>query len=138
MILPSMDSLKQDVGVYSRYRVKNWEKGRKLDIISDELLVYAYVKGREKLYYMEYTPQFEASLNNLPKGTSVQLRYDQRFPKVWKRHMYDLRQEGIPVVRYSTAQLMMKQKFIRKVTGITGGVYLGLLLVGFICKPKRR
>lgn len=138
MIIPPMDALKQDVGVYSRYRVKEWNKGKKVDIIKDELLIYAYVKDREQLYYMEYKPHFESTLKSMEKGMPIQLRYAQRFPKVWKRHLYDLRQEGIPVLRYSPGELILKQKFIWKLTGIAGGIYLFLLLVGFISKPKRR
>ncbi|MDH3982142.1 MAG: hypothetical protein OES84_04495 [Kiritimatiellaceae bacterium] len=138
VVLPSMDGLAQDVGLYSRYRVKEWNKGKKIDLLKNELLVYAYVKDREQLYYMEYTPQFEATLRNLPQGAAVQLRHAKRFPKIWKRHLYDLRQEGIPIMRYSPTQLMQKQKFIWKFSAVVGGIYLFLVVLGLMNKPKAR
>lgn len=138
MILPSEKQLKQDVGVYTRYRVKDWKQGGKLDIIDDELMIYAVVKNREQLYYMEYKNYFENTLKILPEGTPVQLRYVRRFPKFWKRHIYDLRQSGIPIVRYSAAQLHQKQKEIWKFTGIMGGIFLALAVVGWIGKPRQK
>ena len=44
LFLPSEGKLRQDVGVYTRYRVKKWQQGGKLDIIDDELMIYAVVK----------------------------------------------------------------------------------------------
>lgn len=137
-VLPGGNQLKQDVGSYTRYRVKKWTKGSKLDVIEDELLVYAVVKNREQLYYMEHKSYFEHTLKNLPSGTPVQLRYARRFPKFWKRHLYDLRKGGIPLVRYSSAQLLQKQRAIWKFTGIMAGVYLGLVALGFINKSRER
>ncbi len=136
MVLPSENQLKQDVGSYTRYRVKKWQKGSKLDIIQDELMIYAIVENREQLYYMEYKAYFENSLKNLPPGTPVQLRYARRFPKIWKRHIYDLREGGIPIIRYSSAQLFQKQREIWKFTGIMGGVFLILAVVGKIGHPR--
>lgn len=138
MVLPAEDQLRQDVGSYTRYRVKKWQKGSKLDIIQDELMIYAIVKNREQLYYMEYKSYFENTLKNLPAGTPVQLRYVRRFPKVWKRHIYDLREGGIPVVRYSAAQLFQKQREIWKFTGIMTGIFLVLAVVGKIGHPRQR
>ena len=135
-VLPSMDALHQDVGSYTRYRVKEWSKGRKWDIVSDELLVYAIVKNREQLYYIERFPHFESTLKYLPEGTPVQLRYVRSFPKFWKRHLYDMRSSGISIMSYSPAYLIQKQKEIWKVTGIMGGVYLILVILGFINKPR--
>ena len=137
-VIPGENQLKQDVGTYTRYRVKKWTKGSKLDVIEDELLIYAIVKNREQLYYMEHKYHFENSLKNLPAGTPVQLRYARRFPKFWKRHLYDLREGGIPVVRYSAAQLFQKQRAIWKFTGIMGGVYLVLVALGFINRSRAR
>ena len=137
-VLPSMDALHQDVGTYTRYRVKEWSKGKKWDFISDELLVYAIVKNREQLYYIEHSPQFEATLKYLPEGTPVQLRYVRSFPKFWKRHLYDIRSSGISIMRYSPGYLIQKQKEIWKYTGIIGGVYLILVILGFINKPRPR
>ncbi len=137
-ILPGENQLKQDVGSYTRYRVKKWTKGSKLDVIEDELLVYAVVKNREQLYYMEHKSYFENTLKNLPPGTAVQLRYARRFPKFWKRHLYDMREGGIPIVRYSAAQLFQKQRAIWKFTGIMGGVYLVLVALGFINRSRER
>jgi len=137
-IIPGENQLKQDVGSYTRYRVKKWAKGGKLDVIEDELLVYAIVKNREQLYYMEHKSYFENTLKNLPQGTSVQLRSARRFPKFWKRHLYDMREGGIPVIRYSAGQLIQKQRAIWKFTGIMGGVYLVLVALGFINKSRAR
>ncbi len=137
VILPSQKSLKQDVGQYTRYRVKKWKTPGKLDLIHDELLVYAIVDNRERLYYMNYKPHFEATLKSLPAGTPVQLRYVNRFPKFWKKHMYDLRNSGIPVLSYSAAYLITEQREIWKFTGIMGGVYLIFVVLGLLNKPKR-
>lgn len=138
VVIPSEDQLRQDVGSYTRYRVKKWDKGGKLDVIPNELLIYAIVKNREQLYYMEHKSYFENSLKNLPAGTPVQLRYVRRFPKFWKRHIYDLREGGIPIVRYSAAQLFQKQRGIWKFTGIMGGIFLALAAVGMIGQPRQR
>ncbi len=135
VVLPSDNQLKQDVGVYTRYRVKKWQKGSKLDIIQDELMIYAIVKNREQLYYMEHKSYFENTLKNLPEGTPVQLRYVRRFPKVWKRHLYDLREGGIPIISYSAAQLFQKQRQIWKFTGIMGGIFLILAALGRVAHP---
>ena len=137
-VLPSMNALKQDVGSYTRYRVKEWSTGKKWDIVSDELLVYANVKNREQLYYIERSPHFESTLKYLPEGTPVQLRYVNRFPKFWKRHLYDLRSNGVTIMSYSPGYLIQKQKDIWKVSGIMGGVYLILVILGFINKPRPR
>lgn len=137
-VLPSMNALQQDVGSYTRFRVKEWSKGRKLDFVSDELLVYAIVKNREQLYYIEHSPHFESTLNYLPEGTAVQLRYVRSFPKFWKRHLYDLRSSGISIMSYSPGYLIQKQKEIWKFTGIMAGVYLILVVLGIINKPRQR
>ena len=137
-ILPSLDALKQDVGTYTRYRVKEWSKGRKWDFVSDELLVYSIVKNREQLYYIERSPHFESTLKYLPEGTPVQLRYVRSFPKFWKRHLYDLRSNGVTIMSYSPGYLIEKQKDIWKVTGIMAGVYLILVVLGIINKPRPR
>ena len=138
VVLPSENQLQQDVGSYTRYRVKKWEKGSKLDVIQDELMIYAIVKNREQLYYMEHKTYFENALKNLPQGTPVQLRYVRRFPKLWKRHLYDLREGGIPIIRYSAAQLFQKQREIWKFTGIMGGVFLILAVLGWIGHPRQK
>jgi hypothetical protein len=138
LILPSDLRLKQDVGSYTRYRVKKWETGKKYDIIQDEIMIYAVVKNRELLYYMDHKSYFENTLKNLPEGTPVQLRYVRRFPKVWKRQLYDVRQNGIPIVRYSAAQLRQEQRKIWKFTGIMCCVYLVLAAVGYIGKPRKK
>ena len=137
-ILPSETQLKQDVGQYTRYRVKKWQSGKKFDVIQDELMIYAVVKNREQLYYMEYKSYFKNRLDILPSGTPVQLRYVRRFPKFWKRHMYEMREAGIPIIRYSAAQLHQKQKEILKFSGIMTGVYLILAVVGLIGHPRKK
>ena len=119
-------------------RVKEWSKGKKWEFVSDELLVYAIVDNREQLYYIERSPHFETTLKYLPEGTPVQLRHVNRFPKFWKRHMYDLRETGIPIIRYSAYQLAEKQKEIWKFTGIMGGVFAALAVVGWIGHSRRK
>ncbi|MCF7817505.1 MAG: hypothetical protein K9M54_06465 [Kiritimatiellales bacterium] len=138
MVLPGENQLRQDVGAYSRYRVKHWSKNGKLDLLQDQLLVYVVVKNREQLYYMDSKPYFESSLKSLAKGTPVQVRYDVRFPKVWKKCVYEVRANGVPVVRYSAAQLFQKQREIWKFTEIMGGVFLLLAILGLINKPRPR
>ena len=138
VLLPGDDRLRQDNGAYTRYRVKKWDQGGKLDIIPDELLIYVIVKNREQLYYMEYKSYFEETLKNLPEGTPVQVRYNKSFPKVWKKHVYSLNESGIPILRYSAAQMLQKQQLIWKFTGIMGGIYLILLILGFINKPRNK
>lgn len=137
-VLPSENQLKQDVGIYTRFRVKKWQKGGKLDVLQDELMVYAVVKNREQLYYMERKSYFENTLNRLPEGTPVQMRYVRRFPKVWKRHLYDMREGGIPIIRYPTAVLHQKQREIWKFSGIMAGIFLALAVVGWIGKPRKK
>ncbi len=136
VILPKMDHLKQDVGSYTRYRVKEWNQLGKLDVLQDELLIYAIVKNREQLYYMEYAPSFAATLSSLPEGTPVQLRYVRSFPKFWKRQLYDLRIGGQSALRFSQYSLLQKQKEIWKITGIMVGIFIFLVLIGLINKPR--
>lgn len=138
LVLPSKDHLRQDVGTYTRYKVKEWQRGGKLDVLQNELMIYAVVKNREQLYYMEYKSYFENNLKRIPAGTPVQLRYVRRFPKFWKRHMYEMRQGGIPLVSYPTAVMHQKQQEIWKFTGIMVGVYLILAAVGFVGRPRRK
>lgn len=138
VILPPMNALKQDVGQYTRYRVKNWDKGSKINILDDELMVYAIVKNREQLYYMDYKPHFEATLKQLPPGTPLQLRYAKRVPKFWKRHLYDLRSSGISILSYSPAHMILQQREIWKFSGIMGGIFLFLCVLGFFNKPRRK
>jgi hypothetical protein len=136
-VLPTSDHLRQDVGTFTRYRVKKWDKGGKLDLLQDELLVYAAVRGREQFYYIEYKPYFENALKTLAPETAVQLRYANRFPKFWKRQLYEVRVGGAPVVRHSSAQIIQKQKEIWKFTGIMAGAFLVLAVLGLINKPRR-
>ena len=137
VVVSSEDQLRQDVGSYTRYRVKRGQKWGNFDILSDELLIYAIVKNREEIYYMEHKSYFENALKNLPAGTPVQMRYVRRFPKFLKRNIYDLREGGIPIVRYSSTQLHQKQREVWKFTGIMGGIFLVLAVVGMIGHPPR-
>lgn len=136
LILPSKDHLRQDNGAYTRYRVKHWNKGGKFKVVEDELLIYAVVKNREQLYYMEYKPYFEASLKNLPNLTPVHLRYVRAFPKFWKRHLYDLQVSGRSAVTYSAYTLHQKQQENWKITGIMGGIYAIIVVLGLLNKPR--
>jgi hypothetical protein len=138
LVIPSEAHLRQDVGQYTRYRVKNWQKGSKLDVIENELMIYAIVKNREQLYYMDYKNYFENTLKKLPEGAPVQMRYVRRFPKFWKRQLYEIRQQGIPFIRYSTTVLNQKQKDIWKFSGIMAGVYLVLAAIGWVGRPRRK
>lgn len=139
LVIPGNNSLKQDVGAYTHYRLKKWSKNDKLDrFLHDELMVYAVVNNREQLYYMEYKPNFEYTLKNLPEGTPIQLRYVNAFPKFWKRSLYDMRINGQSVMSYSQYYLTEKQKENWKITGIMAGIYLFLVVVGLLNKPRRR
>lgn len=137
-VLPPMNALKLDSGAYSRYRVKKWDQGGKLDFLGDELLIYAVVKNREQLYYMDYKPNFEFTLKRLEQGTPVQMRYVNRFPKFWKRELYDVRANGVSALHYAPAQLKEKQKKIWKISGIMGGIFIFLVLVGRLSKPRKK
>lgn len=137
-IIPSDKHLRQDVGAYTRFKVKKWQTGRKFDIIEDELMIYAIVKNREQLYYMDHRSYLENGLKSLPAGSHVQLRYARRFPKFWKRQLYELRKEGIPYISYPAALLADKQKEVWKFSGIMAGVFLVLAAVGWVGKPRRK
>ena len=138
VILPDKDRLKQDVGNYTRFRVKKWNKGGRLDIVQDELLIYAVVDNREQLYYMEYQPYFEATLKNMPELMDVQMRYVNAFPKFWKRQLYDIRSQGRSLMTFSSYYMVQKQKEIWKITGIMGGIYGVLIVLGLLNKPRKR
>ncbi len=135
VVLPSMDSLHQDNGAYTRYRIKKWDKGGKLDIIPDELMVYAVVKNHEQLYYMESNPSFRLTLDNLPEYTPVHLRYVRGFPTFWKRHLYEIRIDG-QSMGYSPYSMQQKKVRNWKITGIMGGIYALLVVVGLINKRR--
>lgn len=138
IIVPGKDELRQDVGAYTRYRVKKWNKGGKLDIVPDEVLVYAIVDNREQLYYMEHKAYFEATLNTFPEYMPVQLRYVHRVPKFWKRQLYDIRTEGRSLLTFSSYDLEQQQKENWKISGIMGGVYLVLVVLGWIGRPRNK
>ena len=138
LVLPSDDALHQNNGTYTRYRVKKWDQGGKLDLIKDEILVYAIVNNRERHYYLAHKPYFEATLKNLPEGTPIQIRYKNGFPKIWKKSVYSLNKGGIPFLRFSSAQMLQQQRATWKLSGIMVGVYLFLVGLGFINKPKRK
>lgn len=138
VILPDKDHLRQDVGAYTRYRIKHWNKGGKLDFVQDELLIYAIVDNREQLYYMDYQPYFEATLKSMPQYMPVQMRYVYRWPKFWKRQLYDIRTEGRSIITFSSYYLVQKQREIWKITGIMGGIYLILVVLGLLNKPRAR
>ena len=137
-VLPKMENLYQDPGIFTRYRVKHWNKGGKFDLLQDELLIYAVVKNRELLYYMEYKPHIAARLQSLPAETPVQLRYVRSFPKFWKRQLYDLRVSDQSFVSFSPYYLIEKQKEVWKISGIMAGIYLLLVVLGFVNKPRLR
>ena len=134
-VLPHQDRLKQDVGIYSRYRVSKQAKSGPL---KDELIIYAVVQNKQQLYYMDYTPQSEWALESLEQGVPVQLRYANGFPKVWKPYLYEVHSQGVPVVSYSSFDRAARQKEVWKVTGMIGGAFIILFLVGLIKKPKKR
>lgn len=138
VILPDSSHLRQDVGAFTRYRVKQWSNGSRLDFIPDELLVYAVVDNREQLYYMEHQPHFEATLRSIPELMPLQLRYVHRFPKFWKRQLYEIRTAGRPLLAFSSYYRQQKQQEIWKTTGIMGGIYAVLVVLGIISKPRSR
>jgi len=135
-VMPKTDQLRQDVGEYSRYRVRKWSKNGKLDLLKDQILVYAVVKNREQIYYMDHSLYFEAALKGMEAGTPIQLRYSRRAPKIWKRHCYDIRSYGSSMLRYSPGQLIQRQRQINKFSMIMGGVYLALVVLGIINRPR--
>lgn len=137
VILPSGNALTQEAGQFTRYRVKKRKPVQRVGLLKDEVLIYALVEGRERLYYMDYKPQFELTLKNVQTGTPLQLRYDNRFPKFWKKKIYDLRSSGLSILSYSPGQLIHQQRGIWKFTGIMGGVFLFLLVIRLIRKPRR-
>jgi hypothetical protein len=138
LIIPPTNSLLSDRGQFSRYRVKEWKGDGKIDILKDKILVYAYIKGNEKFYYIDRTGYFEAALKNIEQGATVELRYSKSFPKVWQRSLQEVRVDGVPVLRYSGAYLIEKQKFIWKFSGIMIGMFLLLSALGSINKPRRK
>ena len=142
LVLPSMNKLKSETGTYSRFRVKEWKGADKIDLINDELIVYAHVLARygrahEKMFYMDRNTYFEGALSNLPPGTRIELRYAKSFPKVWKRKVYDIRADGVSIMRASPGQLAEQQKFNWKFTGIMFGAFVVLSALGFINKPQK-
>jgi hypothetical protein len=138
LILPDKNRLKQDNGAYTRYRVKEWNKGRKLDVIQNELMIYAVVDNREQLYYMDYQTYFEAALKSMPEYMPIQLRYVYSLPKFWKRQLYDIRTEGRSIMTYSSYYMEEKQKENWKMTGIMGGIYAILVVLGLVSKRRVR
>lgn len=137
-VLPEQNNLQERTGTFTRYKVKEWSQGGKLNLLKDEIIIYAIVKDREEFYYLEHTPYFEQALKNMNKGTRVTLRYAKRFPKVWKRQLYDIRIDGNSVMWFSPGQLAAKQKYIWKFTGIMAGAFLLLAFLGTISKPRTR
>ena len=135
-IIPGPNDMRNDPGTYTRYRIKKWSQGGKLDLVPDEILVYAIVHEREQIYYIESRPHFIAALDNLPAGTPVQIRYVRSFPKYWKRQLYDLRVGGGSAVSYSRFYLVEKQREIWKITGIAAGVFVLLAIVGMVSKKR--
>ena len=138
LIIPDADQLRIKRGQYSRYRVKEWKGDGKWDLVKDKILIYAHSNHSEKFYYIDHTPYFAASLNNLEPGQEITVHYAQAFPKIWQRTVYEVQSGGLPVLRYSGLQLKAKQEFIWKFTGIIGGIFALLLLLGTIAKPKNK
>ena len=66
------------------------------------------------------------------------MHYAQSFPKFWKKELYELRVDGVPAIRYSSAQLRLKQKEVYKISGIFGGIFLILSLLGAVTKPREK
>jgi hypothetical protein len=137
-ILSKMESLQRLSGSFTRYRVKELNRGGKLHLLKDELIIYARIKDREEFFYIERTPYFEATLKNLQPGDPLDLRFSKGFPKVWKRNLYDVRVGGNSILRYSPQHLAEKQKFIWKFTGSIAGAFFLLTILGMINKPRRR
>jgi len=137
-VLPSTNNLRERTGTYSRYTVKEWSQGGKFNLLKDQILIYAHVKDHEEFYYLDYTPYFEQALRNIQPGTRIQLRYAQRFPKVWKKQLYDVKVDGRSVMWFNPAQLKEKQKFVWKFSGIMAGAFALLAVLGMINKPRRK
>jgi hypothetical protein len=138
VVLPDHDRLQQDAGLFTRYRMKEWRKVGNLNLMPNELLIYASMKEQEQVYYLEYKDHFEAILQALPEGTPIQMRYVNGFPKIWKRQLYDLQISGNSILSFSSQSLEEKQKEIWKTTAIIGGVYLLLVGLGLLNKPSAK
>jgi hypothetical protein len=136
-VLPGNKDMRQNTGTYTRYRVRKLSQGGKLGFLEDQLMIYAVVKNRERIYYMEYMPGFESALKRLPKGTPISILWARRFPKVWKNHIYEIQESRRPILRYSSFHLQEKQAEIWKFTGVIGGVFLILMVLGLINKPAK-
>ena len=139
VFIPKSNHLSRRSGTYSRYRVKQWGgKVGRVDLMKDELLVYAHIKGREQLFYVERKPHFEAVLGSLNSGSSIQIRYFKGFPKIWKKELYELQVDGYAAIRYSPVLLKEKQIKVLKFSGIMVGIFLFLAALGFVNKPRRK
>ncbi len=139
VIIPKPSELRELNGTFSRYRAKEWtgEIG-KVDLLEDELMVYGRIRDREQLFYIKHYPAFKANLDTLTPGDSVKFRYAKRFPKFWKKELYEMHASGYPILRYSSGLLSQKQRDIFKFSGIMTGIFVFLSLLSFINKPRQK
>lgn len=138
LMMPDLRNLNQDNGLYSRYKIRKAIKDGDLDLMKDKILIYAHVKDRERFYYIDHTPFFEATLNKLEPGTRIKLRYTKAFPKFWQKTLYDVQVGEVPVLRYSQATLDERQAFNWIFTGIIGGIFIVLSGLGLVVKPRKK
>ncbi|NNJ70989.1 MAG: hypothetical protein HKP10_06835 [Kiritimatiellales bacterium] len=149
LIIPSMHTLTDERGVYSHYEIRKWKRVGKFELIKNELRIHAILKDTpdelpertlekdlRELYYMDYKPQFQETLDKIPEGTNVKLRYVKRFPQFWKKNLYELQIGGAHILLYSPTQLEEKQAHNWKVTGIMAGFFVFLVVLSFINKPR--
>lgn len=138
LVVPDMQALNQETGLYSRYKIRKAIKDGDLDLMKDKILIYAHVKDREQFYYIDHTPYFEVTLRQLEPGTPMTLRFTKAFPKMWQKTLYDVQVNGLPVMRYSQTILEERQAFNWKFTGIVGGIFIILSALGFVARPRKK
>lgn len=138
LIIPDSANLMRKNALYSRYRIKEWKGDGKYDLIKDKIIIYGHSKNAEEFYYLEYKPHYEQALKGLAPGTPVSIRYSKGFPKVWQRTVYEIQSGDLPILRFSGAMLKERQAFNWKFSGIMGGAFLLLSLLGFLNKPKSK
>lgn len=149
LIIPSMHTLTDEKGVYSHYEIRKWKRVGKFELIKNELRIHAILgdtSGRDpqrtvdrdlrEIYYMDYKPQFQETLDKIPEGTNVKLRYVKRFPQFWKKNLYEMQIGGAHILLYSPTQLEEKQAHNWKVTGIMTGFFVLLITLSYFNRPR--
>lgn len=140
VVLPSSGQLVKEEAHFTRYTFKRISHPTREEPFKDELVIHAVVEGyKELLYYIDNRPGFEARLNQIEAATPVELYYANRFPKIWKRKLYEMRINDQLIVGFSPVQLEAMQKRVWILTGGMGVIYLVLMLFGaIVLRPRKR